>query len=91
MAGTDLIIHLQRLSFSFGLEVLCVGVHREVHLLVEALYMNRVPVLVIQQAAHRDGNTAAAEPRPAVVCRNAQKPQEGGERLLHRCEAAERH
>lgn len=55
------------MSFSFGLEVLCVGVHCKVNLLVEALYMNRVPVLVVQQTAHGDGNTAAAESQPAVI------------------------
>lgn len=70
---TDLIVHLQRVSLSFGLEVLCVGVHCEVNVLVEALYVDRVPVLVIQQTAHSDSNTAAAEPRPAVVCRNTKK------------------
>lgn len=81
---TYLIVHLQWVSFSFGLEVLCVGVHCEVNLLVEALYMNRVPVLVIQQTAHSDCNTTAAEPQPAVIWRNtktAGTQQEHSEQL----------
>lgn len=61
------------MSLSFGLKVLCVGVHCEVNLLVEALDVNRVPVLVIQQTAHSDGNTTAAEPQPAVVWRDTKK------------------
>ncbi len=64
---THLIVHIQRVTLPFGLEVLRVGVHCEVDLLVESLYMNRVPVLVIKQAAHGDSNAAAAEPRPAVI------------------------
>lgn len=87
IAWTDLIVHLQRVSLSFGLEVLCVGVHCEVNLLVEALYVNRVPVLVIQQTAHSDSNTAAAEPRPAVVCRNT---KETTRTLWAECVGAER-
>lgn len=71
-ARTDLVVHLQRLALSFGVEVLRVGVHRQVNLPVEALHVNRVPVLVVQQAAHRDGNAAAAaaaaEPLPVIVC-----------------------
>jgi len=49
-----------------------VGVHAEVDLLVEALDVNRVPVLVVQQAAHGDGDPAAAEPRPAVIWTNTE-------------------
>lgn len=71
-ARTDLVVHLQRLAFSFGVEVLRVGVHCEVNLLVEALDVNRVPVLVVQQAAHGDGN-AAAEPLPVIVCGSTKK------------------
>lgn len=71
-ARTDLVVHLQRLALSFGVEVLRVGVHRQVDLPVEALDVNRVPVLVVQQAAHRDGNAAAAaapaKPLPVIVC-----------------------
>lgn len=67
---THLVVHLQWVSFPFGLEALCVGVHCEVNLLVEALYMNRVPVLVIQQTAHSDRNTMAAEPRSAIIFTN---------------------
>lgn len=72
-ARTDLVVHLQRLALSFGVEVLRVGVHRQVDLPVEALDVNRVPVLVVQQAAHRDGNPAAAaaapaKPLPVIVC-----------------------
>lgn len=65
---THLVVHLQRLSFPFGLEVLCVGVYSEVDLPVEALDVSRVPVLVIQQAAHSNWNTAAAEPWPDIIC-----------------------
>lgn len=56
------------------MEVLRVGVHCEVNLLVEALDVNRVPVLVVQQAAHGDGNAAAAaEPLPVIVCGSTKK------------------
>lgn len=72
---THLVVHLQRVSFSLGLEVLCVGVHREVNLLVEALHVHRVPVLVVQQAAHSDSNAAAAESQPAVVWGETQRQQ----------------
>lgn len=76
-ARTDLIVHLQRLAFSFGVEVLRVGVHCEVNLLVEALDVNRVPVLVVQQAAHGDGNAAAAaEPLPVIVCGSTKKDKQ---------------
>lgn len=86
-AHTDLVVHLQRLALSFGVEVLRVGVHREVNLPVEALHVNRVPVLVVQQAAHRDGDAAAAaaEPLPVIVCgssRKKKKKQKGGEKKI---------
>lgn len=70
---THLVVHLQRVALSSGLEVACVGVHREVNLLVEALNVDGVPVLVIQQAAHGHGHAAAAEPGPAVVCRDGEQ------------------
>lgn len=66
---THLIAHLQREPLSSGLEVLCVGVHCEVNLLVKALYVNRVPVLIIKQTAHSHCSRAAAEPWPAVICK----------------------
>lgn len=62
------------MALSSGVEVARVGVHRQVNLLVEALDVDRVPVLVIQQAAHGHGHAAAAEPGPAVVCRGG-KPE----------------
>lgn len=80
---THLVVHLQWVSFSFCLEVLCVGVHCEVNLLVEALYMNRVPVLVIQQTAHSDSNTTAGEPQPAVVWSNTKKTARSQWGALH--------
>lgn len=67
-APAHLVVHLQRVALPSGLEVLRVGVHREVDLPVEALHVDRVPVFVVQQAAHGHGHAAAAEPRPAVVC-----------------------
>ncbi|TNN61397.1 hypothetical protein EYF80_028414 [Liparis tanakae] len=63
---------IERVPLPFGVEVLRVGVHREVDLLVEALYVDRVPLLVVQQAAHGDGHAAAAGPQPAVVCRSTE-------------------
>lgn len=36
-------------------------VYREVHLLVESLNQNRVPMLVVQEAAQGDGRVAVAE------------------------------
>lgn len=77
---TDLVVHLQRLALSFGVEVLRVGVHRQVDLPVEALDVNRVPVLVVQQAAHRDGNAAAAaaaKPLPVIVCGRRRRGKKG--------------
>lgn len=71
--GTHLVVHLQRVALSPGLEVPCVGVHRQVNLLVKALDVDRVPVLVVQQAAHGHGHTAAAEPGPAVICREGKE------------------
>jgi len=70
--GSHLVVHLQRVPLPLGVEVLCVGVHREVDLLVEALHVDRVPLLVVQQAAHGDGHAAAAGPGPAVVCRSTE-------------------
>lgn len=35
--------------------------------------MNRVPVLVIQQTAHSDGDATAAEPQPAVIWRDTKE------------------
>lgn len=67
MGHTNLIVDLQRVSLPFGLEVLCVVVHRQVDLLVEALDDDRVPVLIIQQTADRDSDAAAAEPQPRIV------------------------
>ena len=65
---TYLIVHLQGVPFSLGAEVLCVGVHREVDLLVEALDEDRVPVLVVQKAAQRDRHaTPTAGSQPWVV------------------------
>lgn len=57
------------------------GVHRQVDLPVEALHVDRVPVLVVQQAAHRDGNAAvaAAEPLPVVICGRQQEEEKWGE------------
>ena len=43
-------------------------VHREVHLLAHPLDEDRVPVLVIQEAAQGGRGQAAAEPRFAVIC-----------------------
>ena len=70
---THLVVHLQRVALSSGLEVPGVGVYGQVDLLVKALDVDRVPVLVIQQAAHGHGHAAAAEPGPAVVCREAKQ------------------
>ena len=77
MAGSHLVVHLQRVSLSAGVEVLRVGVHRQVDLLVEALHVDRVPVLVVQETAHGDGHAAAAEPRPAVVCEKNKQRRQG--------------
>lgn len=72
------------------------GVHRQVDLPVEALDVNRVPVLVVQQAAHRDGNAAAAaapaKPLPVIVCGRG-RGEKKGEKKSHeqsalRCSAA---
>lgn len=41
--------------------MLGVFVHCEVHLLVEALYENRMPLLVIQEAAQGDRRVAVTE------------------------------
>lgn len=49
--------------------MLGVLVHGEVHLLVEALYENRVPVLVIQEAAQGDGRVAVTEVQVGVPWR----------------------
>ena len=62
-----LIVHLQGVPLSLGAEVLCVGVHREVDLLVEALDEDRVPVLVVQEAAQSDRHAPTAGPQPCVV------------------------
>lgn len=80
VAWTHLVVHLQRVALSSGLEVARVGVHRQVHLPVEALHVDRVPVLVVQQATHGHGHpaaaaAAAAEPGPAVVCGGGQHTQ----------------
>lgn len=72
---TYLVVHLQWVSLSFGLKVLCVGVHGEVNLPVEALHLDRVPVLVIQQTAYSNCNTAAAEPQPVVVWRSTKNTE----------------
>ena len=64
---TYLIVHLQGVPLSLGAEVLCVGVHREVDLLVEALDEDRVPVLVVQEAAQSDRHAPTAGPQPCVV------------------------
>lgn len=95
-ARTDLVVHLQRLALSFGVEVLRVGVHRQVDLPVEALDVNRVPVLVVQQAAHRDGNAAAAaapaKPLPVIVCGRGRgekrEKKKSHEQSALRCSAA---
>lgn len=65
------------MSFSSGVEVLCVGVHAEVNLFVKALNVHRVPMLVVQQAAHGDSDTAAAEFQPVVVWRSAKEADRG--------------
>lgn len=91
-ARTDLVVHLQRLALSFGVEVLRVGVHRQVDLPVEALDVNRVPVLVVQQAAHRDGNAAAAaapaKPLPVIVCGRGRREKKG-EKKSHETERSQ--
>lgn len=79
---THLVVHVQRVALPSGLEVLRVGVHAEVHLPVEALHVDRVPVLVVQQAAHGHRHAAAAEPRPAVVCGGAKQSPERLTRVL---------
>lgn len=68
LLAAHLVVHLQRVALSSGLEVLRVGVQAQVDLLVEALHVDRVPVLVVQQAAHGHGHAAAAQPGPAVIC-----------------------
>lgn len=65
------------------------GVHRQVDLPVEALDVNRVPVLVVQQAAHRDGNAAAAaapaaKPLPVIVCGRRRRGKKGEKNYTHR-------
>lgn len=49
--------------------MLGVLVHREVHLLVETLYENWVPVLIIQEAAQGDGCVAVTEVQVGVPWR----------------------
>lgn len=49
--------------------MLGVFVHREVHLLVEALYENRMPLLVIQEAAQGDRRVAVTEVQVRVPWR----------------------
>lgn len=53
--------------------MLSVLVHREVHLLVEALYENRVPMLVIQEAAQGDGGVAVSGVQVGVPWRDRDK------------------
>lgn len=49
--GPYLIVYLQRVLLTLCAKVLCVFVYGEVHLLVETLYEDRMPEMVIQQTA----------------------------------------
>lgn len=81
---THLIIYLQCVLLAWTAEMLCVSVHGEVDVFVKALNLNRVPVVVIQQASQHEWGWPTARLELSIICteiasRRLKSHQPGGE------------
>lgn len=73
LVGIHLIVELQGVLLTLGLEVLCVVIYGEVHLAAEALNQDGVPVVVVQQAAQGHRQMGASSMGLGLICRRRMK------------------
>ena len=73
---THLIVHLQGVGHPSAADVTGLTVHCDVDLLVETLYQDRVPLLVVQETPHRHGDVTAAGMELCIILSERERERE---------------